>query len=73
MAHFHGPAAEGKNAKVQVWLAQQGSPVENPVTGKVKLTTAQAKEFMDGQWYINLHTMAHPGGEIRGQVTPPKS
>jgi hypothetical protein len=73
MAHFHGPAAEGKNGKPQVWLTKQGSPVETPITGKVKLTVAQAKEFVAGQWYINLHTKAHPGGEIRGQVTPPQS
>jgi hypothetical protein len=25
-----------------------------------------------GEWYINVHTQANPGGEIRGQVTPPK-
>ncbi|HEY1899683.1 MAG TPA: CHRD domain-containing protein, partial [Steroidobacteraceae bacterium] len=35
MAHFHGPAAEGKNGKPQVWLTKQGSPVETPITGKV--------------------------------------
>ncbi|WP_423754303.1 CHRD domain-containing protein [Brucella melitensis] len=23
---------------------------------------------MDGLWYFNYHTKAHPGGEIRGQV-----
>ena len=24
-----------------------------------------------GEWYINVHTEANPGGEIRGQATPP--
>jgi hypothetical protein len=72
MAHFHGPAEEGKNAGVQAWLAKQGSPVESPIKGHVTLTPEQAKQFAAGEWYINLHTAAHPDGEIRGQVVPPK-
>jgi len=73
MAHMHGPAAEGKNAKVAIWLTKRGShsAVESPIKGKMKLTAAQAKQFEAGQWYINIHTKAHPGGEIRGQVNPP--
>lgn len=73
MAHFHGPAEEGKNGGVQVWLAKQGSAVESPIKGHATLTPEQAKQFAAGEWYINLHTKAHPGGEIRGQVVPPKS
>jgi hypothetical protein len=72
MAHFHGPAEEGKNAGVQVWLAKQGSAVESPIKGHATLTPEQAKQFAAGAWYINLHTKANPGGEIRGQVVPPK-
>jgi CHRD domain len=72
MAHFHGPAEEGKNAGVQVWLAKQGSAVESPIKGHATLTSEQAKQFAAGEWYVNLHTKAHPGGEIRGQVVPPK-
>jgi hypothetical protein len=72
MAHFHGPAEQGKNGGVQLWLSQQGSPVENPIKGQATLTTDQATQFTAGQWYINLHTQAHPGGEVRGQVMPPK-
>jgi hypothetical protein len=28
--------------------------------------------FEAGNMYINVHTKANPGGEIRGQVMPPK-
>lgn len=72
MAHFHGPAELGKNAGVQVWLAKQGSAVQSPIRGHATLTPDQAKQFEAGEWYVNLHTKANPGGEIRGQVVPPK-
>ena len=73
MAHLHGPAAQGKNAGVQVWLSMQGRPVESPLRGHVTLTPEQAAQFTAGQWYVNLHTQMHPAGEIRGQVLLPKS
>jgi CHRD domain len=73
MAHFHGPARAGKNGPVVIWLTKKGSPVASPITGKATLTPHQAQQFMAGEWYINVHTQDHPAGEIRGQVTPPKS
>ena len=73
MAHFHGPAGPGKNAGVLVWLTKRGAPVSSPITGQAKLTPAEAQELTAGQLYINVHTQAHPAGEIRGQVVPPKS
>jgi CHRD domain len=65
-AHFHGPAAEGANAKPQ--LPIKASPIASPLEGKATLTPEQAKDLADGKWYFNLHTSANPGGEIRGQV-----
>jgi CHRD domain len=65
-AHFHGPAAEGANAKPQLPIKE--TPITSPVDGKATLTAEQAKELVDGKWYFNLHTAANPGGEIRGQV-----
>jgi len=73
MAHFHGPAPAGKNAPVAIWISKKGSPVESPIKGEATLTPEQAQQFSAGEWYINVHTKAHPGGEIRGQVVPPKS
>ena len=32
------------------------------------LTEEQAKALMDEKLYVNLHTEAYPGGEIRGQL-----
>lgn len=73
MAHFHGPAQEGKNASPVIWLSTQGSPPANPMKGTATLTPDQAKQFSAGEWYVNIHTKSHPAGEIRGQVIPPKS
>jgi hypothetical protein len=72
MAHFH-VGAEGKNGKPVLWLTKQGSAVSSPITGQAKLTAAQARQFEAGDWYINVHTTDHKGGEVRGQVVPPKS
>ena len=72
MAHFHGPAKEGQNAPVLIWLNKQGSPPANPMQGEATLSPEQAKQFADGEWYVNVHTQSHPACEIRGQVNPPK-
>lgn len=65
-AHFHGPAEAGKNAGVAVPIPNAAS---SPVEGNATLTDAQAADLMAGKYYINVHTAANPGGEIRGQVT----
>jgi CHRD domain len=72
MVHFHGPADTGKNAGVKVWMSEKGSAVTSPIKGQATLTTEDAKTFLSGQMYINVHTKDHPAGEIRGQVVPPK-
>ena len=35
-----------------------------------KLTAAQVKAWKDGELYVNVHTNAHKGGEVRGQIQP---
>ena len=65
-AHFHGPAEAGKNAGVAVAIPNAGT---SPVEGSAALTDAQAADLTAGKYYINVHTAANPGGEIRGMVT----
>jgi hypothetical protein len=65
-AHFHGPAEAGKNAGVAVPIPNAAS---SPVKGEATLTDTQASDLLGGKYYINIHTAANPGGEIRGQVT----
>ena len=64
-AHFHGPAAAGANAGVVLPFAGN---LGSPITGSKQLTPAQILQLQSGLWYINLHTAANPGGELRGQV-----
>jgi hypothetical protein len=64
-AHFHGPAEAGKNAAVMVPI----SPATSPFEGSATLTDEQANALMAGTLYVNVHTAANKGGEIRGQLT----
>ena len=63
VAHFHGPAAPGVNAGVQVSI-----DASSPSIGSATITAPQADDLLAGLWYINIHTDVQPGGEIRGQV-----
>lgn len=65
-AHFHGPAEPGKNAGVAVAIS---NATTSPTEGSATLTDAQAADLLAGKYYVNVHTAANPGGEIRGQVT----
>ena len=42
--------------------------VVTAVVFSATLTDAQAADLQGGRWYINIHTNANRGGEIRGQV-----
>lgn len=64
-AHFHGPPMAGENAGVALPLSGE---LSSPMTGVATLTEVQAADLIAGKWYVNVHTAANPGGEIRGQL-----
>ena len=65
-AHFHGPAEVGKNAGVALLI---GNNPTSPAKGTATLDDAKAADLAAGHWYVNIHTAANRGGEIRGQLT----
>jgi hypothetical protein len=62
--HIHGPAVAGTNAGVLFPLVVK----DGVITGTPKLTTAQIDDLAAGKYYVNVHTAANAGGEIRGQL-----
>lgn len=68
MAHIH-EAAAGKNGPVIIPL-EKGTDGKWSVPTGVKLTDAQYKSFQAGDLYVNVHSDAHKGGEIRAQLKP---
>lgn len=71
-AHIHGIADTTQSAGVllplNVAAAEAGT-----ITGVYDasaLTAEQRDGLLHGRAYVNIHTSAHPAGEIRGQVAP---
>lgn len=68
MGHIHR-GAPGQNGGVEIGFKDVSS---SPIRGTATLTAAKADSLMAGLYYVNLHTQAFPGGEIRGNITPAK-
>ncbi|MFQ5857067.1 MAG: CHRD domain-containing protein, partial [Anaerolineae bacterium] len=43
---------------------------DNPIGGTLTLTEADVADLRAGNYYLQLHTTEHPGGDIRGQILP---
>ncbi len=67
-AHIH-IAPAGQNGPVTIPLTKSGDSGWAVPAG-TKLTDAQFAAFQAGNLYINVHSDAHKGGEIRGQIKP---
>ncbi|OES30749.1 CHRD domain-containing protein [Alteromonas macleodii] len=70
MAHIHTGFA-GENGDVLVGLVESESTAGVWMTdGSIALDEATATQLLAGGHYVNVHTAANTGGEIRGQITP---
>jgi hypothetical protein len=68
MAHIHSGAA-GVNGPVIIPLTKTSDNVWSVPPG-AKLTPEQLAAFKAGALYVNVHSDAHKGGEIRAQLKP---
>ncbi len=70
--HFH-VAPPGTPGGITVDFATLGSfptTTTGAFASSVVLSDAQETQLLDGNFYINIHTTMHGGGEIRGQLNP---
>jgi hypothetical protein len=67
-AHIH-TGARGQNGPIAVGMVKTGDNVWSIPSGS-RFTDAQYQAFMAGNTYVNVHTPANKGGEIRGQLRP---
>jgi hypothetical protein len=68
-AHFHGPANAGVSADVLVPITITTNGVAGNATGSVVIVDSVETALLSGKVYYNIHTVAHPLGEIRGQIS----
>jgi hypothetical protein len=66
MAHIH-QAAAGSNGPVLVTLFKRSQTLWSVPAGTT-LTAEQYQSFRAGKLYVDVHSAAHPGGQIRLQL-----
>lgn len=76
-AHLHGPAPQNANGGVLQGFSINDNSADNGfISQSLTLTAPQETALLDGLTYINIHTAANGGGEMRGnlvQVPEPSS
>jgi hypothetical protein len=68
MSHIHGPALPGVNGPVIFDLGNSGGTAGELGPLQFAVSPEQVAQLKGGQWYFNVHSVNHPGGEVRGQI-----
>ena len=70
--HIHTqvvPTNATKSGGVTFGFTSLASPIVFPTTTPVPLTAEQEANLLNGIMYVNIHSAANPGGEIRGNLS----
>ncbi|MFD2247942.1 CHRD domain-containing protein [Pontibacter ruber] len=72
--HFHKGEA-GEEGDMIIEILPEGAPYsssnpyKSPVQGSTPaLTAEQEADLLAGKWYLDIHSNANTGGELRGQI-----
>ena len=84
--HIHGPAANSPASTAGILYnlggitLTAGDGLSGTINGVITLTAnpngtmwsiaQQMSQLNSGMWYVNIHSSAFSGGEIRGQILP---
>ncbi len=68
-AHIHDGTA-GVNGPILTGLVQDPEDVSHWSLDDFELDADALEAFEVGELYLNVHTPANPGGEVRGQIAP---
>jgi mono/diheme cytochrome c family protein len=69
-AHIHKAAAGANNSTALVTLTKDSVTPGKWSAQLQPVTAADRTDFDANGWYVDIHTPANPGGELRGQITP---
>jgi CHRD domain/PEP-CTERM motif len=76
-SHIHGPVANNfgngftQTSGTTIGLTRASSTASGGfIATAVTLTSGQVTDLNNGKFYINVHTAANGGGEIRGFIVP---
>lgn len=71
MVHIHSAFA-GENGGILAGFASTADPLVFELTTNIAsladIPGNDLETFLDGGWYINLHTASNPAGQLRGQM-----
>lgn len=66
-AHIH--SEESGSVEYSLTSFIDGNKVKGYLT-EISFENGELKDFLDGAYYVNLHTALNPDGEIRGRIIP---
>jgi hypothetical protein len=70
--HIHGPADDLNSANPVLFFCNNTAQCASSVTGTQAVSASEASWFSSELNYINIHSEAAPGGELRGQIYSPR-